>query len=196
VIRSVCVFCGSSAGDDSAFAAAARALGGAIARSGRKLVYGGGRVGLMGILADEAMAGGASVVGVIPGALARKEVAHPSLSELRVVGSMHERKATMAELADAFVALPGGLGTLEELFEVWTWGQLGLHSKPVGILTVADFFAPLLTFLDSLVARGFVRPQHRDMLVLDDDAERLLARLNQARGHMAPTPKWIAPGQE
>jgi uncharacterized protein (TIGR00730 family) len=196
VIRSVCVFCGSSAGDDPAFAAAARALGGAVARSGRRLVYGGGRVGLMGVLADAALARGAAVVGVIPSALARKEVAHPSLSELRVVGSMHERKATMAELADAFVALPGGLGTLEELFEVWTWGQLGLHSKPVGILGVADFFAPLLAFLDGLVARGFVRRQHRDMLVLDDDPERLLARLDQACAHMAPTPRWIAPGQE
>jgi uncharacterized protein (TIGR00730 family) len=193
-IASVCVFCGSSAGDDPAFAAAARALGGAIAASGRTLVYGGGKVGLMGALADAALAAGGAVIGVIPRALMKKEVAHAGLTELRQVGSMHERKALMADLADAFVALPGGLGTLEELFEVWTWGQLGLHEKPVGLLRVANFFDPLLQFLDGLVDHRFVRRPHRDLLVADDDPTRLLERLDT--WEPGARAKWIGRGEE
>jgi uncharacterized protein (TIGR00730 family) len=194
LVRSVCVFAGSSEGDDPAFAAAARALGQAIATSGRTLVYGGGKVGLMGALADAALAAGGRVIGVIPRALMKKEVAHASLTELRPVASMHERKATMADLADAFVALPGGLGTLEELFEVWTWAQLGLHDKPVGLLRVGDFFDRLLAFLDGAVDHRFLRPRHRDLLVTDDDPSRLLARLDAF--HPAGQPKWIDRGQE
>jgi uncharacterized protein (TIGR00730 family) len=139
-------------------------------------VYGGGNVGLMGILADAALGAGARVVGVIPEALVARELAHAGLSELRVVGSMHERKALMAELADAFIALPGGLGTLDELFEVWTWAQLGLHARPIGLLDVEGFFQPLVAHLDRAVAEGFVRPQHRAMVVIEGEPERLLDR--------------------
>jgi len=192
--RSVCVFCGASTGDDPAFAAAARALGRALGQSGRALVYGGGKVGLMGAVADAALAAGGRVTGVIPRRLMKKEVAHDGLTEMRVVGSMHDRKAAMGDLSDAFVALPGGLGTLEELFEVWTWAQLGLHEKPVALLRVAGFFDPLIQFLDALVARGFVRREQRDLLIVDDDPARLLARLDawQPAAH----PKWLERGEE
>lgn len=163
-LASVCVFCGSSPGVDRAFAAAAEEVGRLLAIQGRRLVYGGGRIGLMGTVADAALAHGGEVIGVIPRALAEKEVAHSGLSELRVVASMHERKAAMAELADGFIALPGGIGTLEEFFEVWTWGQLGLHHKPFGLLNVAGFFDPLLAFLDHLTDQRFLRAEHRGML--------------------------------
>jgi uncharacterized protein (TIGR00730 family) len=188
-VNNVCVFCGSSPGADPAFAAAADSLGRLLAGSGRTLVYGGGHVGLMGVVADAALAAGGRVIGVIPQSLADKELAHHGLSELRVVASMHERKALMVELSDGFIALPGGIGTLEEFFEVWTWGQLGLHVKPYGLLDVAGFFAPLLMFLDRLVDQRFVLPEHREMLLVDDRAERLLGRMEAHR----PTrlPKWI-----
>jgi len=176
--RSICVFCGSSPGVDPAFVAAAGALGHAVASSGRALVYGGSKTGVMGALADAALAAGGRVTGVIPDGLIKKEVAHRSLTELRVVTSMHDRKAVMAELADAFVALPGGLGTLEELFEIWTWAQLGLHAKPIALLRVGTFFDPLIRFLDGLVAHGFVRREYRDLLIVEDDPETLLARLD------------------
>jgi len=180
-LQSVCVYCGSSFGDDPRFAAAAAAFGATLAASGRTLVYGGGCVGLMGVLADAALAAGGRVVGVIPQALVDKEVAHFGLSELCVVASMHERKALMAELCDGFVALPGGIGTLEELFEAWTWGQLGLHEKPYGLLNVGGFFDPLLSFLDSQVAHRFVRPEHRNLLLVATDGEELLQRMDHQR---------------
>jgi len=191
MIENVCVFCGASAGHDPAFAAAARALGSELARTGRGLVYGGGRVGLMGILADAALAAGGSVIGVIPIAIANKEIAHSGLTDLRVVDSMHTRKALMADLSDGFIALPGGLGTLEELFEVWTWGQLGLHRKPYGLLNVSDFFTSLLTFLDDTPTLGFVRPKPREMLGVETDPAALLQRLES---HISPpVPKWLNP---
>ena len=177
-MASLCVFCGSSRGSDPAFAAAARAFGAAIARSGRTLVYGGGDVGLMGILASAALDAGGKVIGVIPRPLAEKEIAHPRLTELRVVESMHERKAMMAELADAFVAMPGGIGTLEEFFEIWTWVQLGLIRKPLGLLNVAGYFDPLLAFLDRVTAQGFLHREHRDMLLVADAPEALLSRVD------------------
>jgi uncharacterized protein (TIGR00730 family) len=187
------VFCGSSAGADSAYRTAAERLGVALAASGRRLVYGGGDIGLMGALADAALAAGAEVVGVIPQHLVDREVAHRRLSDLRVVGSMHERKALMAGLSDGFVVLPGGLGTLEEFFEVWTWGQLGLHRKPYGLLNVASFFDPLLRFLDHAVTERFIRPEHRALLVVDDHEAALLQKLE--RHHVALLPKWIDPAE-
>lgn len=188
-LQSVCVYCGSSPGADPAFAVAAARVGRALAGGGRTLVYGGGRVGLMGTVADAALAAGGRVVGVIPRAIAHKEVAHPGLTELHVVGSMHERKALMAELSDAFVALPGGLGTLEELFETWTWGQLGMHAKPYGLLDAAGFYGPLLLFLDRLVDQRFVRPEHRALLHVSDDIDELLGRMGAAPP--PPLPKWL-----
>jgi uncharacterized protein (TIGR00730 family) len=190
MIKNVCVFCGASSGNDAGFADAARALGAELARAGRGLVYGGGRVGLMGILADSALAAGGSVIGVIPIAIANKEIAHSGLTDLRVVDSMHTRKALMADLSDGFIALPGGIGTLEELFEVWTWGQLGLHRKPYGMLNVGGFFTPLLTFLDQTTLAGFIRPEHREMLVVETDPAALLQRLDS---HVPPAvPKWLS----
>jgi len=177
MIASLCVFCGSSPGRDPAFAAAARGFGALLARERITLVYGGGHVGLMGVLADAALAEGGRVVGVIPRALWDREVGHRGTTEMHVVETMHERKAMMASLADAFVALPGGLGTLEEIFEVWTWGQLGIHAKPCGFFDVARYYAPLLAFLDQAVERGLVRPEHRAMAMVDEDGERLLRRL-------------------
>ena len=193
--RAICVFCGSSPGDDPAFVAAAEALGRAAATSGRALIYGASKLGLMGALANAALAAGGGVTGVIPRSLLKKEVAHESLTDLRVVAGMHDRKAAMADLADAFVALPGGLGTLEEFFEVWTWAQLGLHAKPVALLRVAGFFDPLIQFLDALVTRRFVRQEHRDLLIVDDDPVSLLARLD-AWPPAAAQPKWIERGEE
>ena len=194
-VRAICVFCGANAGDDPVFVATAAALGRAVASSGRALVYGGSKSGLMGALADAALAAGGRVTGVIPHSLVNKELAHESLTELRVVAGMHDRKAAMADLADAFVVLPGGLGTLEEFFEVWTWAQLGLHAKPVALLRVPGFFDPLIQFLDALVAHRFVRQEHRDLLIVDDDPVNLLARIDAWRP-TATQPKWIQRGEE
>jgi len=180
-LRSICVFCGASPDVDGLFMASAREVGGLLASQGRRVVYGGGRLGMMGAIADAAIAGGGEVVGVIPGSLVDKEVAHRGLTELRVVGSMHERKALMAELSDGFIALPGGIGTLEEFFEIWTWGQLGLHRKPFGLLNVGGFFDPLLTFLDQLASRRFVRPEHRGMVQTRSVAIDLLNAMEQYR---------------
>jgi uncharacterized protein (TIGR00730 family) len=190
VIGSVCVFCGSSAGNDPRFAEAANEFGALLAREGITLVYGGGHVGLMGILADAVLANGGKVTGVIPRALWDREVGHRNLTELHVVESMHERKALMASLADAFVALPGGLGTLEEIFEVWTWAQLGIHDKPVGFLDVDGFYAPLLAFLDHGVDAGFVRAPHRAMAIVDSDGVSLLQRM--AEYEPPRVAKWIS----
>ncbi|HUP23889.1 MAG TPA: TIGR00730 family Rossman fold protein [Thermoanaerobaculia bacterium] len=178
-IASICVFCGSHPGRLPAYAESARRLGERMAARGFALVYGGGKVGLMGILADAVLAGGGKVVGVIPEALLRREVGHGGVTELLVVDSMHERKALMAERSDAFVALPGGLGTFEELFEVWTWGALGIHAKPCGLLDVAGYYEWLVASLDHAVEEGFVRRGHRDILLVESDIDRLLDRLEE-----------------
>jgi uncharacterized protein (TIGR00730 family) len=188
-VKHICVFCGSSAGNDPRFLDLARRLGSLMAERGLGLVYGGATVGLMGAVADAALAGGGHVTGVIPSRLVERELAHHGLPDLRVVASMHERKALMADLADAFVALPGGIGTLEETFEVLTWAQLGLHHKPIGILDVAGYYAPLLGFLDHAVASRFVRSEHRGMLLVDEDPDRLLDRL--AAHVPVDVEKWI-----
>jgi uncharacterized protein (TIGR00730 family) len=175
---SLCVYCGSRPGNHPAFARAATELGTLIGRSGGQLVYGGGRAGLMGLVADAALAAGARVVGVIPQALVEREVQHTGLTELHVVQTMHERKQLMAERSDAFVALPGGIGTFEELFEVWTWRQLGYHDKPVGLLNVAGYYDRLLAFIEETEHQGFVPPAQRALLQVDADAAALLARLS------------------
>jgi uncharacterized protein (TIGR00730 family) len=192
-MRRICIFCGSSGGARAAYADAARAAGRAIARRGVGLVYGGGKVGLMGIVADTVLAEGGEVVGVIPEALEAREVAHRGLTDLRVVRSMHERKALMADLSDAFVALPGGFGTFEEFCEVITWAQLGLHAKPCGLLNVGGFYAPLLALFDHAAGEGFVRPEHRAIVLEEDDPERLIERLS---GYRPPrVEKWIGRGE-
>ncbi|HXK20798.1 MAG TPA: TIGR00730 family Rossman fold protein [Polyangiaceae bacterium] len=185
----LCVFCGSSFGSRDAYRAGAEAFGGLLARRQIELVYGGARVGLMGALADAVLAGGGRVIGVIPEALMEREIAHAGLTDLRVVGSMHERKALMASLADGFVALPGGIGTLEELFEVWTWSQLGLHAKPCALLDVDGFYAGLASFMDHVVAEGFLKPAQRQALIVDANAEALLERMACYRPEAAT--KWI-----
>ena len=176
-ISSVAVYCGSNLGTDPAYARAAASLGGILADRGMRLVYGGGHVGLMGVVADAVMQHGAEAHGVITEALQAKEIAHEGLTSLKVVKTMHERKAAIADAADAFVMLPGGFGTFDEFFEVLTWTQLGIHAKPCGILDVAGFFAPLRALLDGAVTAGFVHPAHRDMVIVDDDPARLLDRL-------------------
>lgn len=192
-IQRLCVFCGSSIGRDPAFAVAAQALGRAIARAGIGLVYGGASVGLMGVVADAALAAGGEVVGVLPRSLFERELAHKGLSELRVVGSMHERKALMAELSGGFIAMPGGIGTFEELFEIWTWAQLGHHAKPCSVLNVNGFYDSLLAFLDQVVAKQLLKPAIRDMLLVASDADALLAQL---RDYSPPrVTKWIARDQ-
>ena len=188
-LRSLCVFCGSSIGNRPEYAATASELGRLLADRGIRLVYGGGNVGLMGVLADAALDGGGQVVGVIPEHLMAKELGHGQVSELRVVGSMHERKALMADLSDAFVALPGGVGTLEELFEVYTWNQLGLHAKPLGLFNVRGYFDGLARFLDHAVAERFVTAQHRAMLLVEEQLDPLLDGL--AAWGAPSQPKWI-----
>jgi uncharacterized protein (TIGR00730 family) len=176
-LSSICVFCGSNAGAQPAYIEAAEAVGSGLARRGVRVVYGGGRVGMMGALADATRFAGGDVVGVMPQALVDREIGHSEIDDLRIVGSMHERKALMAELADAFIALPGGIGTLEELFEVYTWAQLGIHEKPIGLLDVAGYYGPLVTFLDHSVQERFLRPSTRSLLAVDDDLDGLLAAL-------------------
>jgi uncharacterized protein (TIGR00730 family) len=188
-VKNVCVFCGSSMGRRPGYARAARALGTSLAGNGLGLVYGGGSIGLMGVVADAALEGGSPVIGVIPKALARREIAHHGLTRLEVVPSMHARKARMAALSDAFVAMPGGIGTLEELFEVLTWGYLGIHSKPVGLLDVGGYWKPLIRLLDHAVEEGFLRPAHRKLVVVDRSPARLLARL--ARHRVPPATRWM-----
>jgi uncharacterized protein (TIGR00730 family) len=188
-LRSVCVFCGSNAGAGDIYADATRALAGAIVERGLKLVYGGGSIGLMGVLGEAALAAGGHVIGVTPRRLLEREVVHEGLTELRVVETMHERKALMAELSDGFIALPGGLGTLDEMFEMLTWVQLGIHRKPCGLLDVAGYFDQLAAFLDHAVEQRFVKPEHRSMLIADRDPRALLARLASARP--PEVSKWI-----
>jgi len=189
MLKTVCVFCAANEGSHPVYVERAAAMGRHLAQSKRRLVYGGGRTGLMGALADAALDAGGEVIGIMPRHLVDREVAHTGLTELRVVASMHERKSLLAELADGFLAMPGGLGTLEELFEIWTWGQLGLHSKPYGLLQVEGFFAPLLDFLDQAVTAGFIRAANREMLVVDDDPAALIARMEAAR--VPPAPRWL-----
>ena len=177
---SVAVYCGSRLGDLPAYAQVAGNLGGLIARGGGSVVYGGGRVGLMGVVADAALAAGGRVIGVIPQALMDLEVGHSGLSELHVVQTMHERKQLMAERADAFIALPGGIGTLEEIYEVWSWQQLGYHDKPVALLNVAGYYDALLDFMRVSFERGFVSSHQYHALLVDKDPARLLARLAEA----------------
>jgi len=189
----LCVFCGSNAGQDPVYLATARSLGAALAENGIELVYGGASVGLMGAVADAALDKGGHVIGVMPQALVDKEIAHKGLSDLRVVGSMHERKALMAELADGFIALPGGLGTFEELFEVWTWAQLGYHRKPCALLNAAGFYDKLTDFLDDVVERGFVKPIHRAMLIVENEPATLIQAI---RAYEPPkVDKWIKAGE-
>jgi uncharacterized protein (TIGR00730 family) len=184
---SVCVFCGSRAGVSPLHAAAARETGRLIGRMGWQLVYGGGRAGLMGAVADSALAAGARVVGVIPQSLMQRELGHTGVSELHVVQTMHERKRLMAERSDAFIALPGGIGTLEELFEVWTWRQLGYHDKPLGLLNSGGFYDKLLAFVADLAEGGFVLPQQRALLQVAAAPQPLLERLAcLAAGATAP----------
>jgi hypothetical protein len=188
-LRRVAVFSGSSPGAQPAYRAVARSLGQALARAGLGLVYGGAKVGLMGALADAAIEAGGETIGVIPKALVDKELAHPGLTELRVVASMHERKQQMAELSDAFVALPGGMGTLEEIAEVLTWAQLGIHVKPCGLLNVEGYYDRLTGFFDHAVAERFITPEHRSMLVVAATPEELLRAFATYR---APaTKKWV-----
>ncbi len=187
--RRICVFCGSSSGVRPVYATAAREMGRLLASRGIGLVYGGGNVGLMGVIADAVLEAGGEVTGVIPHALAAREVAHKGLTTLHLVSSMHERKAMMAELAESFLAMPGGFGTYEEFFEAVTWTQLGLHRKACGLLNVAGFYDPMVAFIDQAVADGFIRPEHRAAIVVNDDPARLLDRLTT---HELPVvTKWI-----
>jgi uncharacterized protein (TIGR00730 family) len=177
--RKICVFTGSRHGSSPEYAAAAQQLGRELVGRGFGLVYGGGNVGLMNVVANTVLELGGSVTGVIPSALVSKEVAHRGLTELRIVGSMHERKALMAELADGFIALPGGIGTMEEFFEVLSWAQLGLHEKPSGLLNIAGYYDPLVSFLDGAVEKDFLKPTHRALMLVEEDGAALLDRFEQ-----------------
>ncbi|MGI6876176.1 MULTISPECIES: LOG family protein [Amycolatopsis] len=187
-MKRICVFCGSSGGGDPVYVDTATALGKLLAERGIGLVYGGASVGLMGAVADGALAAGGEVIGVIPEHLKRVEIAHAGLSELVVTADMHERKAKMAEYADAFLALPGGAGTLEELAEVWTWAQLGLHGKPIGLLDVRGYYRPFQEFIDHMVTEKFLRPEHRDLVFVDEDPATLLDAF--AKYEAPTTAKW------
>ena len=175
-IRSICVYCGSSPGRQETYSLAANQLAESLVRRNIRLVYGGASIGIMGKVADHVLKLGGQVVGVIPKALAHKEVAHANLTELHITHSMHERKTLMAELSDGFIALPGGIGTLEELFEIWTWAQLGFHNKPCGLLNVAGYYDFLIGFLDHMLNEQFVKPHHRTMLIVETDPSLLLER--------------------
>ena len=175
--RRICVFCGSSAGENPAYAAVARELGRTLADRGIGVVFGGGKVGLMGVLADAALAAGGEVIGVIPDALVAREIAHTGLSKLHVVRSMHERKTLMADLASAFIALPGGYGTFEEFFEAVTWTQLGIHHKPCGLLNIDGYYDPLLALIERAVSDGFIREENRALVLDAPDIATLLAKL-------------------
>ncbi|MFN8532497.1 MAG: TIGR00730 family Rossman fold protein [Dehalococcoidia bacterium] len=178
-MQAICVFCGSRAGDRATFETSARLVGETIAQRGLTLVYGGGRVGLMGVVADAALAAGGRVIGVIPEPLAAKEIAHSGLTELHLVRSMHERKALMGELSDGFVTLPGGFGTLEEFFEVLTWGQLGIHRKPCGLLNVDRYFDPLVAFFDRALNDGFITAEHRRLVLQAATPSALLGLMDR-----------------
>ena len=188
-MKSICVFCGSSHGALEVYSVAARETGRMIAEQGYTLVYGGAKVGLMGTVADAALAAGGKVIGVLPRALQDKEIGHEGLSDLHLVGSMHERKAKMADLSDAFIALPGGVGTLEEIFEVWTWGQLGYHAKPCGFLNIEGYYDHLIAFLNHQTQEGFTRQTMRDMVQIAGTPEEMIALFENYTPPSAP--KWI-----
>ncbi|MHA7772093.1 LOG family protein [Roseibium sp. M-1] len=188
-MKSICVFCGSSYGTQEAYSVAARETGRVIAEQGYTLVYGGAKVGLMGTVADAALAAGGKVIGVLPRALQDKEIGHEGLTDLHLVGSMHERKAKMADLSDAFIALPGGVGTLEEIFEVWTWGQLGYHAKPCGFLNIEGYYDHLITFLDHQTREGFTKQVMRDMVQIAGTPAELIGLFENYTPPSAP--KWI-----
>ena len=192
-MRRICVFCGSAVGANTAYADAAREMGRVLVERGISLVYGGGHVGLMGVIADTVLAAGGEAIGVIPHGLAVREVAHKSLTKLHVVGSMHERKAMMASLSDAFVAMPGGFGTYEEFFEAVTWTQLGVHSKPCGLLNVEGFYDPIVSFIDRAVSEQFVKPEYRAAILVDNDPERLVGKLDSVV--LPEVPRWIGLAQ-
>ena len=192
-MRRLCVFCGSRPGERPEYIEAARAMGGLLAREGLGLVYG-GHIGLMGAIADAALAAGAEVIGVIPQSLMDKELAHLKLTELKIVPSMHARKAEMERLSDGFIALPGAFGTADELFEILTWSQLGLHRKPIGLLNVAGFFDPLLQWLGRAMSDGFLKPNHRRLLLQADAADELLAKMKTYQPPQV-TAKWIVEGE-
>jgi uncharacterized protein (TIGR00730 family) len=183
----ICVFCGSNPGNNGLYATAAREMGRTLAAHNIDLIYGGGRVGLMGALADAALSAGGAVIGVMPRALVEREIQHTSLSELHTVETMHERKTKMAELADGFIALPGGAGTLEEIFEQWTWAQLGIHHKPCGFLNTNGYFDSLRTMIEQMTGEGFLRPEHASMLVFDTEPAAIL---HEFRNYSAPEAKW------
>jgi len=187
----ICVFCGAATGRVPAYVDAARVVGEMLARRGIVLVYGGGSVGLMGALADAVLDAGGQAIGVIPQQLVDREVAHAGLTELHVVKDLHQRKARMAELADAFLTLPGGIGTMEELFEVWSWGKLGLHSKPCGLLNVNGYFDSLHTLADQMVTEGFLEPDYRELLLIEEQPSVLLDQL----AAYVPPWRWSAAGQ-
>jgi len=176
-MHSICIFCGSNTGKGEVYAEAARAMVHAIAAAGIRIIFGGGRVGLMGVVAETALAAQAHVIGITPRRLLERELVHTGLTELHVVDSMHERKVMMAGMADAFIMLPGGMGTLDEMFEMVTLNQLGVHRKACGVLNVAGFYDRLTDFVDHAVVEGFIRAEHRDMMLVDDDPARLIARL-------------------
>ena len=188
-MKRICVFCGSSVGSKPEYAEAAVTLGGLLAARQIGLIYGGGNVGLMGVVANAVLDAGGEVIGVIPHSLAQREIEHRGLTQLHVVDSMHTRKAMMADLADAFIAMPGGVGTFEEFFEAVTWTQLGLHRKPCGLLNVAGFYSPLAAFIDQAVSEGFIKPVHRAAIVVDSDPARLLDSLMTVE--LPSVPKWI-----
>jgi len=187
-MKAIAVYCGSAHGVSPAYAEGARALGRAMAAQGLGLVYGGGNVGLMGVIADEVMRSGGAAVGVIPQALMDREVGHTGLTRLYVVKDMHERKAMMADLADGFIAMPGGMGTLEELFEMLTWSQLGIHHKPIGLLNVDGYYDRLLGFVGHMQEQGFVKPQHAALMMAEPAPDALLARLRAAAARMPAGP--------
>jgi len=186
-VKSICIYCGSAAGNNPAYIEAATRAGTRIAEAGLTLVYGGGRVGLMGAAADAALAAGGRVVGVMPADLVSQEIAHTGLTELRVVNSMHERKWAMAELADGFLCLPGGAGTFEEIFEQWTWALLGFHAKPCGFVNVAGYYEPLRAAIANMVEAGFLRAEYGEMLIWADDIDEALRRF---QAYVPPPPKW------
>jgi uncharacterized protein (TIGR00730 family) len=178
-MKRIAVYCGSNKGTRPEYAAAAQELGALLAREKIELVYGGGCLGLMGAVAEAALKNGGHVIGVIPEKLVIKEVVHEKLPDLRVVKNMHERKAMIAELSDGFIALPGGYGTFEEFFEVLAWGQLGWHQKPFGLLNIADFYTPLLQFLDHTTVEGFIRPKHRELVIMENEVGKILQRMRE-----------------
>jgi uncharacterized protein (TIGR00730 family) len=192
-MKRVCVFCGSYAGKQLAYADAAKQLGEGLARRNWTLVYGGAKAGLMGIVADAVLANGGSAIGVIPYALGDKELAHQGLTELRFVNTMHERKAMMEELSDAFIVLPGGFGTMDEFFEIVTWAQLGIHQKAIGLLSIQDYYRPLVQFIDHVVEEGFVKPHQREIIQSSADPETLLTLLETYTPPLLN--KWVKPAE-